>query len=88
MSITIEGNEDAHFSPSILRSIKEVVTTDLIKQLDIADGLKELLTSKGFTLKSLLNTSVSDLAKILGIDEFVAKIVHDAVTRSIKTQID
>ena len=72
-----------------MRSTNEkVVTTDLINQIDIADGLKELLTSKDFTLKSLLNTSETDLAKILGIDEFVAKIVRDAITRSIKTPID
>ncbi|MGA9149038.1 MAG: hypothetical protein WBZ36_00565 [Candidatus Nitrosopolaris sp.] len=65
--------------------IKEkLAVTDLINQMDIADGLKELLIGSCFTLKSLLNASVSDLAKILGIDEYVSKIVSDAVNKAIK----
>ena len=34
---------------------------------------------------SLLNASASDLAKILSIDEYVAKLVSDAVNKAIKT---
>jgi DNA integrity scanning protein DisA with diadenylate cyclase activity len=65
--------------------IKEkLAVTDLINQMDIADGLKELLIGSCFTLKSLLNASVSDLAKILGIDEYVSKLVSDAVNKAIK----
>ncbi len=68
---------------AILSSIKlEVI--GLINQLEIADGLKELLLSSSFTLKSLLNATVSDLAKTLGIDEHVAKLVSDAVNKAIK----
>ena len=71
--------------PSVLSAIKEkLIVTDLINQLDIADGLKELLRNSSFTPKSLLNASVSDLAKILGIDEYVAKLVNDAVNKAIK----
>ena len=77
--------DDEHDSHSVLSGIKEkLVVTNLINQLDIADGLKELLISSGFTLKSLLNTSAPDLAKILGIDEYVAKLISDAVTKAIK----
>ena len=64
-----------------------VEATDLINQLDIADGLKELLLSSSFTLKSLQNASVSDLAKTLGIDEHIAKLVSDAVNKAIKRSI-
>ena len=53
--------------------------------MEIADGLKELLISTGFTVKSLLNTSASDFAKILGIDEYVGKLLSDAVNKAIKT---
>jgi Na+/glutamate symporter len=73
------------YAPSVLSGIKEKLeVTDLINQLDIADGLKELLLSSSFTLKSLQNASVSDLAKTLGIDEHVAKLVSDAVNKAIK----
>ena len=68
---------------SILISIPLV--TDLINQMEIADGLKELLISTGFTVKSLLNSSASDFAKILGIDEYVGKLLSDAVNKAIKT---
>ena len=69
--------------PSVLSAIKEkLIVTDLINQLDIADGLKELLRNSSFT--PLLNASVSDLAKILGIDEYVAKLVSDSVNKAIK----
>jgi len=55
--------------------------------LDIADGLKGLLISSGFTLKSLLNTSTSDFALILGIDHYVAKIISDSVNKTIRTSV-
>jgi hypothetical protein len=86
MIAATEDDMDGHVAPpSVLSGIKEKLkVTDLINQLDIADGLKELLLSSSFTLKSLLNTSVSDLAKTLGIDEHVAKLVSDAVTKAMK----
>ena len=68
-----------------LQCIKEdLITTDTINQLDIADALKELLISKSFTLKLLLDTPVSVLAKILGIDNYIASIIHDAATKVVK----
>jgi len=57
---------DEHIPISVLNGIKEkLAVTDFINQLDIADGLKELLMNSGFTLRSLLNASTSDFAKIL-----------------------
>jgi len=65
-----------------LQCIKEdLITTDTINQLDIADGLKELLISKSFNLKLLLNTPVSGLAKMLDIDNYVASIIHHAARK-------
>jgi hypothetical protein len=84
MIAATEDDMDGH-PPSVLSGIKEkLAVTDFINQLDIADGLKELLLSRGFTLESLLNASTSDFAKILGIDEYVAKLVSDAVDKAIK----
>jgi hypothetical protein len=51
-----------------LQSIKEkLIAADVINQLDIADGLKELLISIGFTLRLLLKTSTSELGKTLAL---------------------
>jgi len=81
-----EDELDEHISPSVLNDIKqEVMVIDLINQLDITDGLKELLLSSNFTFKSLLNTSTSDFALMLGIDHYVAKIISDAVNKVVKS---
>ena len=86
MNAATEDDMDEHVTPSALSGLKEKLeVTDLINQLDIADGLKELLLSSNFTPKSLLNASVSDLVKILGIDEYVAKLVSDALNKAIKS---
>jgi len=65
-----------------LSSIKDKPITDLIKQLDIADGLKGVLITRCFTLKSMLNASGPDFA-ILGIDPYVAKLVGNAVKKVV-----
>ena len=70
--------------PIDLQWIKEdLIKTDLINQLDIAYGLKQLLINNTFTLKSLLNTPASELAKILGIDDYVASLINNAVRRLV-----
>ena len=46
--------------------------------LDLASGLIQLLVENNFTLKSLLNTSSSELSKTLGIDEEVATLICKA----------
>ena len=86
MSAAAQDDIDEHDSPSVLSGIKQkLVLTDLINQLDIADGLKRLLMISDFTIESLLNTSASDFAKILGIDEYVAKLLTDAINKAIKS---
>lgn len=47
------------------------------EELELATGLKEVLLSNGFyTLNSLLDTTTEELARALGIDSYVAKIIH------------
>jgi hypothetical protein len=86
MIAVTEDDIDDHASPSVLNGIKrKLMVMDLINQLDIAIGLKGLLISRSFTIKSLLYTSTSDLASILGIDHYVAKIINDAVYKAMTT---
>jgi hypothetical protein len=54
-----------------------------IHQLDIADGLKELLLNKNYDLDILLQSEPSSLATELGIDEYVVKLVINAAKRQI-----
>jgi hypothetical protein len=52
-----------------------------INSLDIADGLKELLSKYRFTLNELITISSSELAKFLGIDKYVAQIFGGKAAR-------
>jgi hypothetical protein len=68
-----------------LQSIKQrQTTTTLIKQLDIPEGLKELIISHGFTLDLLLGSQPIDLAQTLGIDNDVARMIINATRRHVK----
>ena len=66
----------------ILQGIKQHQTSiDFTNQLDIPIGLKDLITNYGFTSDLLLNIQATDLARIVGIDTDVAKIITDATKR-------
>ena len=52
-----------------------------ILELPIADGLKELLIDYGFTRQRILRIQSTDLASLLGVDDYVAKIIYNAAKR-------
>jgi hypothetical protein len=52
--------------------------SNVINHLDIAEGLKDALVRYGFKLDSLLIIPPNNLAEILGIDEYVAKLIISA----------
>jgi hypothetical protein len=52
-----------------------------INSLEIADGLKELLTKYDFTLNELLSIPTTELAELLGIDRYIAQIIGSAATK-------
>ncbi|MGI0049050.1 MAG: hypothetical protein ACREAW_05875, partial [Nitrososphaera sp.] len=50
-----------------------------IQMLELAIGIKDSLMAAGFTsLESLLRSSPTDIAAILGIELYVAKLIIDA----------
>jgi hypothetical protein len=51
---------------------------NMINHLDIAEGLKDILLIHSFDLESLLIIRPHDLAEMLGIDEYTAKIIIGA----------
>ena len=81
MTVT-ESSGYCSYSSTVLQRLEEVSVGDVINQLEIADGLKQLLLSKDFALKSLLNISVSELAEIIGIDEYIANIIINTIKQS------
>jgi hypothetical protein len=64
-------------------NLQYVQMTDL-KSLKIADGLKELLLEYGFTKQRIQKIQPENLAAILGIEEYVAKIIHNAALQKDK----
>jgi hypothetical protein len=90
MSASSRRNEvNIHSSSSIPASLGNTLTRseileypdsddNMINHLDIAEGLKNMLISQGFNLESLLMMRPPDLAEMLGIDEYVAKIIIGA----------
>ena len=49
-----------------------------IKEMSIADGIKEALVNSGFTRKQILNYGTDELASILEIDQYVANLIREA----------
>jgi hypothetical protein len=72
-------------SPSLIPLPKEQtlsMNNITVSQLDIPDGLKELLiTHNLISLESILKMSSADLANILGIDQHVGEIISAAAKK-------
>ena len=67
------------------RLLQKSSLQDFVNQLDIADGLKQLLISRDLSLKDLLNISNVELGEYLGIDDFVARLIIFSIKDKIKT---
>lgn len=52
-----------------------------IQELEIPEGLKELLIRSGFTFDSIISSDVDHLASSLGIERDVAKIILEAAKK-------
>ncbi|TLY02210.1 MAG: hypothetical protein E6K92_06380 [Thaumarchaeota archaeon] len=54
-----------------------------IQMLELAIGIKDSLIAAGFTsLDSLLRSNPTDIAAMLGIELYVAKLIIDAAKRA------
>lgn len=52
-----------------------------IQELEIPEGLKELLIKSGFTFDSIISSDIDHLASSLGIERDVAKIILEAAKK-------
>jgi hypothetical protein len=66
---------------SVALAMKHIFSQLEINELDIADGLKELLYEKKYDLNSILQSDAASVAGELGIEEYVAKIIIDAAKK-------
>jgi hypothetical protein len=53
-----------------------------IHLLELADGIKDTLISSGFSsIKSILETTSSDLSSKIGVDQYIAQIILEEAKR-------
>ena len=82
MTIDTEAGEKV-LTHGSLNSLDDKLSRDFNKDdsidvLDIADGLKELLRENKLMFDRLVQLTPSELADILGIDGYVAKIILES----------
>ena len=53
-----------------------------LEHLDIPKGLIELLQINGFTVERILEYGPSQIADILGIDDYIAQIIFSETTKN------
>lgn len=51
---------------------------DWIQDLNIAEGLKQLLIDAGLTIESIIRLGSEEMSEILHIDPYVGKLIVDA----------
>lgn len=66
---------------SVALAMKHIFSQLELSELDIADGLKELLYEKKYNLNSLLQSDADSVSDVLGIEKYVAKLIIDAAKR-------
>jgi len=60
--------------------------TDWVQELDVADGLKQLLINAGFTVESVIGLGYREVSEVLHIDPYVGKLIVEAVQSVIQEQ--
>ena len=61
---------------------EEFAKDDRLNHLNILQGLIESLNQAEFTIDRILNSTPSDIAEALGIDYYVAQIIHQETKNS------
>jgi hypothetical protein len=57
---------------------------DRVQELDIAEGLKQLLTDAGFTIESVVRLGYQEISEMLNIDPYVGKLIVEAAQNVMK----
>jgi response regulator RpfG family c-di-GMP phosphodiesterase len=78
------NNLTATIKKHIKNETKNELDKDIIDELDIPAGLKELLVSHRFTIEQLLNMKSSDMADTLGIDQDAARLIIHSVSQEVE----
>jgi hypothetical protein len=67
---------------SVSIAMQRIFDRPEICNLDLADGLKQLLQEKHYDLNFLLQSDAATVAEELGIEKYVAQIIIDAAKKA------
>jgi hypothetical protein len=76
------SDTDNSAADSVSVALQHIFGSPGIRDLDIADGLKELLYDKHCDLDFLLQSDAATVAQELGIEKYVAQIIIDAAKKA------
>jgi hypothetical protein len=62
----------------------EPYVNDWVQQLEIAEGLKQLLIDSGLTIESTIRLGSEELSEILHIDPYVGKLIVTAAKNIVR----
>ena len=57
---------------------------DWVQELDIAEGLKQLIIDADFTIESIIHLGYRELSEMLQIDLYVGKLIIEAAQKFIQ----
>lgn len=57
---------------------------DWVQELDIAEGLKQLVMDSDFTIESIIGLGYRDVSEMLHIDPYVGKLIVEAAQNVIQ----
>ncbi|MFZ0556685.1 MAG: hypothetical protein WBL68_02010 [Nitrososphaeraceae archaeon] len=57
---------------------------DWVQELDIAEGLKQLVMDADFTIESIIGLGYRDVSETLHIDPYVGKLIVEAAQNVIQ----
>lgn len=60
------------------------IVNDRVQELDIADGLKQLLIDAGFTIESVPGLGYLEISEKLQIDPYIGKLIAEAAQNIIQ----
>lgn len=62
------------------------IINDWVQELDIADGLKQLLIDAGFTIESVTGLGYLEISEKLHIDPYIGKLIAEAAQNIIQNR--
>ena len=80
LQLSLPSSFQHRLLPSIIKI--PIWKDERLEHLDIPKGLIELLQINGFTVERILEYGPSQIADILGIDDYIAQIIFSETTKN------